>query len=121
MYSFNKQSLYFIIYFIIIIAIFIPIFFIPILNYGNYNSVENNLSGFYVSTKNYLWPTPGVTAISSWYGNREDPFGENSSENHGAIDIAAPPYTNVVAIEDGVVFFSGWNGAGGYSLRIEHR
>lgn len=48
----------------------------------------------------YIWPTPGVSAISQYY-----------SSGHTAIDIAAPMGTNVVAVKAGTIkkFYRGCN------------
>ena len=43
-----------------------------------------------------------------------------ASTYHSGIDIAAPTGTNFVAITNGKVLYTGFKGAGGYTLTIEH-
>lgn len=60
--------------------------------------------------KNYIWPVPSATTISSGFGLRW-------GRNHDGIDIAAPSGSRVVSSADGVVVYSG-NGLGGYGNLI---
>jgi len=78
-----------ILYFLIIfITLFICIFFIPLFNnYSNFNS-ENGES-FIITSSQFLWPTPGYTTITSYFGKRTAPT-SGASTYHSGIDIAAP-------------------------------
>lgn len=59
---------------------------------------KGKVSGVY--TGEFLWPVPAFTRISSFYGKR-------GKKNHDGIDIPAPKGKHIVAIEDGVVSYSG--------------
>ena len=57
--------------------------------------------------------------ISSTYGDRRDPI-DGSLRHHGGLDIAARNGSNVYAIANGFVNFSGKRGAYGNLLEINH-
>ena len=61
---------------------------------------------------------PG-TVRSSGFGHRRAPFG-GRRQLHRGIDFAGPPGTPVHALADGVVAYSGVNGAYGNLVEIEH-
>ena len=71
-----------------------------------------------VSSSGFVWPAPGYTQITSYYGSRKAPTA-GASTFHSGIDIAAPTGTNLVSADSGKVVFAAWNGAGGYSVIIE--
>ena len=64
----------------------------------------------------FLWPVEG--RISSGFGWRNVSVGGN--RNHGGIDIVANTGTSVAASKSGTVSFSGWNGAYGYVVYLDH-
>lgn len=64
----------------------------------------------------YLWPVRG--RISSAFGWRNISVAGNRF--HGGIDIAAPNGTPVAAARGGVIARSGWVGAYGYMVAIDH-
>ncbi len=57
--------------------------------------------------------------VTSRYGTREDPF-DQTSAFHSGIDISASLGTPVRATADGVVAYSGRNGASGLVVVLEH-
>ena len=63
------------------------------------------------------WPVEG--RISSSFGQREHPM-SGKPEFHSGLDIAAEPGMAVRATGDGIVSFSGWSGANGNLVVIEH-
>jgi len=65
------------------------------------------------------WPTPGYTFITSDYGWRVHPI-LGSSRLHTGIDIGAPMGANVYSAGSGVVIFTGWLGAYGNAIVIDH-
>lgn len=65
------------------------------------------------------WATPGYYSISSFYGNRNHPI-TRTVRFHKGIDIRAPHNANVIAANDGVVLFAGWNGGYGRTVIIDH-
>ena len=88
---------------------------------GKYNIVVDNqkqIQKFILDTR-YIWPVIGYYKITSFFGNREAPT-TGASINHGGIDIGAPTGSNLVAIANGKVKYTGFNGAGGYTIIISH-
>ncbi|MBQ2754846.1 MAG: peptidoglycan DD-metalloendopeptidase family protein [Clostridia bacterium] len=71
--------------------------------------VGTKLSG--VGTGSFIRPTYG--SLSSRYGTRWN-------RQHQGIDIAASTGTNIVAADDGVVEFSGWEGGYGNLVKLSH-
>ncbi len=65
------------------------------------------------------WPTPGNYNVTSPYGNRYHPI-TRKYRMHTGIDIGAPSGASIVAANDGVVIFSGWNGGYGQCIIIDH-
>ncbi|HLR47352.1 MAG TPA: M23 family metallopeptidase [Deinococcales bacterium] len=68
------------------------------------------------AAEEFTWPVSG--RISSHFGFRNISVGGN--RNHGGIDIAANTGTPVAASRSGTVTFSGWNGAYGYVIYVDH-
>lgn len=71
----------------------------------------------------FQWPLPESFTITSYFGNREDPFtGEPSY--HDGTDIAAPAGTPILAAADGTVEVANstdaWGGGYGYYVKIRH-
>ena len=66
------------------------------------------------------WPVPARTHISSYFGDRPNPFNASRTEFHTGIDIPAPPGTMIVAAADGYVRFVGWSGGYGNTVIIDH-
>lgn len=67
----------------------------------------------------YVWPVPGHTYISSYFGYRNSPTA-GASTYHSGIDIPAPSGTNILSICDGIVTFASWGAGGGYTIVIEN-
>lgn len=65
------------------------------------------------------WPSPGYTAISSYYGYRLHPI-LKKNKLHTGIDIKVPLGKNIVAANDGKVIFSGSYGGYGKAIIIDH-
>jgi len=65
------------------------------------------------------WPTPGYTFITSDYGWRVHPI-LGIRRLHTGIDIGAPMGANVYSAGSGVVIFTGWLGAYGNAIVIDH-
>ena len=65
------------------------------------------------------WPAPGYQTITSYFGNRLHPV-LKVYKLHTGIDIAAPSGASVVAAADGTVIVSGYSGAYGNYIVIDH-
>lgn len=63
------------------------------------------------------WPLPASTRISSWFGYRSC---AGCTSNHQGIDFNPGAGAPIEAIADGVVVESGWGGALGERVIIEH-
>ena len=59
----------------------------------------------------------GYNKITSDFGYRTAPT-SGASSYHGGIDIAAPAGSNIIAICSGQVTFTGFHGAGGFTVTI---
>lgn len=105
---------------IIFILLFFFCSFIPIfstkypLKISDSQSFTTVLNG-----SGFLWPTPGYTTITSYFGKRNAPT-SGASTYHSGIDIGAPTGSNIIAICSGEVTFLGFNGAGGYTITIKN-
>lgn len=94
---------------IILLSISICVFFLPII------LQENNL--IFLPQTNFVWPTPNYYTITSNYGHRKAPTA-GASTFHSGIDIGAPEGSKIVSICDGYVTFTGFKGAGGFTITI---
>jgi len=101
-----------------IFLLFCCIFFIPIIasnSLSNSNNIGSEILDF--NPDGFVWPIPGYTRISSYFGKRVSPtFGASSS--HSGIDIPAPQGTKFIAIADGEITFTQFLGAGGYTITL---
>ncbi len=68
----------------------------------------------------WVWPTPGVTLITSRFGYRKDPMGSGTTKYHSAIDIGAPYGTTLRATNSGKVIAVSYETYGGYYIAIDH-
>lgn len=80
----------------------------------------NQLNKITYDGGNMVWPLPGRSYISSYYGNRPNPFGGTSTEYHNGIDIPAPQGTKIVAAYDGQVAWSYYSNSAGNWVGIDH-
>ncbi|HOJ76669.1 MAG TPA: peptidoglycan DD-metalloendopeptidase family protein [Bacillota bacterium] len=64
-----------------------------------------------------VWPARG--RITSNFGWRKHPV-LKKQKYHNGIDIAVPKGTPVLAVDNGVVLVSGWQGGYGYFVAIDH-
>lgn len=80
--------------------------------------VVNNSSNSLFTSEDFIWPLPGYTYISSYFGYRTTPTA-GASSYHSGIDIPAPNGTSIYAVHSGVVTFCSWGAGGGYTIVIE--
>ena len=105
------------IYKLILFSIIICILFIPTVSNSNTSSnIDKNQTIFY-GNKNFAWPIPGYTVISSYFGKRTAPT-SGASTYHKGIDIPAPEGSSLVASCDGKITFTGFLGGGGYTITL---
>ncbi|AEE95862.1 murein hydrolase activator EnvC family protein [Mahella australiensis] len=83
------------------------------------NSGSSSRGGSVVATGRFTWPVPGYSRISSSFGYRVHPV-LGVGKLHTGTDIAAPSGANVVAADGGMVIQSGWLGAYGKAVIIDH-
>ena len=105
--SLNKFFILHIIFIIFISIFFVPIFYVSDAFYKNPSSYDNSIT---LSSDYFIWPIPGYTTISSYFGKRNSPTA-GASNYHLGLDIPAPEGTYIYAIDDGIVTFASW-GAG---------
>jgi len=136
---------------IIILATFMSLGIIDI--GGNDGSLSSSEYSSVSASSGYWWPIgsdetrtvdgvlyadgdPASVTLTSYFGNRSDPFGSGATGNHSGIDLAsgeASGVTNVIAVKDGKVVGIATNlscvsnsskdscgGGYGYHVMIEH-
>ena len=108
MTSFFK-SIFFYFLFIFLIIIFIIFSSLNITLYNDYPS--SSLDG------TFIWPLPGYSYISSYFGLRISPT-SGASTYHSGIDIPAPANTPIYSICPGIVTFASWGAGGGYTIVV---
>ncbi|RJE47469.1 MULTISPECIES: peptidoglycan DD-metalloendopeptidase family protein [unclassified Dehalobacter] len=78
---------------------------------------KNNTGG--VTGTVSVWPAPGYKYITSTFGYRVHPI-TKQYKLHTGVDIGAPYGAKIVAAGSGTVIFSGWYGAYGNAIIIDH-
>jgi murein DD-endopeptidase MepM/ murein hydrolase activator NlpD len=63
---------------------------------------------------------PRLSAMTSLFGSRNDPFNTESNENHPGIDFKGNIGDQVKCTASGKVVFAGWYGGYGNCVRIQH-
>jgi murein DD-endopeptidase MepM/ murein hydrolase activator NlpD len=83
------------------------------------SQIESKGNPSKVGTGKFTWPTPGYTTITDDYGMRLHPI-LKVYEMHTGMDIGAPAGVSIHAADSGTVIFSGWMGAYGQAIVIDH-
>lgn len=117
MSSFFEKNNYLIVI-LIFIVIFISCFFTPFISEGiiidfDLNVIEN----MEISSFGFIWPIPGYTKITSYFGKRQSPT-QGASSYHKGIDIGAPEGSKLIAVVDGQITYTGFLGGGGYTITL---
>lgn len=102
---------------LLITSFFVIVFFVPIFSSKNfsYSNQSNEILDF--NPNGFVWPLPGYTKISSYFGKRNSPTA-GASSSHAGIDIPAPQGTKFIAIHDGEITFREFLGGGGYTITL---
>jgi murein DD-endopeptidase MepM/ murein hydrolase activator NlpD len=104
--------------FILFFIILICIFFIPIFSSANIDTSSTSNQFIFIDTSSeYIWPIPGYTRISSYFGKRKAPT-TGAAIYHTGIDIPAPEGTSLFAVCDGEITFTGFLGGGGHTITL---
>ena len=75
-------------------------------------------NSYYFSNSEFFWPVPGYHRITSPFGKRTSPT-TGASSYHSGIDIGVPEGTNIFSVTSGQVIFTGFKGAGGFTITIK--
>lgn len=110
------KSFYFLFIFFSILILFITCFFAPTILGNSSFHLEDIYYSFDLNDA-YIWPSPGYTTINSYFGYRTSPTA-GASSYHKGIDIGAPQGSNLVAVCDGKITFTGFLGGGGYTITL---
>lgn len=102
---------------LIIFSILICILFIPSISLQSFNPSLQNGEIIFYGDGTFAWPIPGYTKISSPFGKRTAPT-SGASTYHKGVDIPAPEGTNLIAVCDGEITFTGFLGGGGYTITL---
>ena len=102
---------------IIIFTILICVIFIPTMAVDNVSTEIDGEQIIFYGDKNFAWPLPGYTRISSYFGKRNAPTA-GASTSHKGVDIPAPEGTPLIATCDGKITFTGFLGGGGYTITL---
>ena len=103
---------------LLFLLIFISIFFIPVINSNiNLDSNDSYSDIIAFNPNGFVWPLPGYTKISSYFGKRVSPT-SGASSSHSGIDIPAPEGSKFIAVADGQITFRQFLGAGGYTITL---
>lgn len=84
------------------------------------NTANNGGSTPDYSGDGFMWPTPGVTYITSYFGYRTHPITGAVMSYHGGTDIGASYGTPVHASQSGIVAYAGWHYSYGNYVLINH-
>jgi len=101
---------------LIFLIIFISCFFGPSIISGSYSDINVPHFSFNINDE-YIWPSPGYTTITSYFGRRTSPTA-GATSYHKGLDIGAPTGSFLVAVCDGEITFTGFLGGGGYTITL---
>ncbi len=102
----------------ILILFIINILFVPVLSVSNNSNFEETSISGVSSNYGFIWPIPGYTNLSSYFGYRKSPTA-GASSYHSGLDIPAPEGTDLYAIDDALITFASWGAGGGYTISMK--
>ena len=112
---FNSKIFVILFLFIIVLSLLtVPILYTSNIKISD-SSSQDIASSSIISSNNFIWPIPGYSNISSYFGKRISPTA-GASSYHSGIDIPATYGTDLYAIDDGIITFAGWGAGGGYTV-----
>lgn len=79
---------------------------------------DSKINSLIFASNNWVWPIPGYTKISSYFGKRTSPT-SGASSYHSGIDIPAPEGTPLYSIAKAKVIFASWGAGGGYTITLQ--
>ncbi len=84
------------------------------------NNSSDNATLFFPSddSNSFFWPLPGYNKITSYFGKRISPT-TGASTNHSGIDIASPEKSSIYSVLSGIVTYTGFKGASGFTVTIQ--
>lgn len=86
------------------------------------DAVEEEVPYYGGGSEGFIWPLSGYSTITSYFGYRDDAdvLSTGASYYHQGIDIYCPEGTPLMAIADGKVVSSYYDGGIGYTVIIYH-
>ncbi len=116
MFNFFVKFLFFLLFFTIFC--FICIVFVLYSSESISTDFSQNIDSDFFNS-NFIWPLPGYSTITSYYGSRVAPT-NGAGSFHSGIDIGATPGVEIVSSFSGKVIYAGFLGANGYSIQISN-
>ena len=102
-----------------VINLFVYIFILTLFITCIFPIIDLEGKDFIYSDSEFLWPLPGYSYISSYFGYRNSPTA-GASSYHSGIDIPSPSGTTIYAVCSGTVTFASWGAGGGYTIVVQN-
>lgn len=115
MFSSFFKPFYTISFILLFLTISITCFIVPIIPNVEIQQLEGK--EMLISPYGFVWPIPGYTTISSYFGKRNSPTA-GASSFHKGLDIGAPEGTTLIAVIEGQITYVGFLGGGGYTITL---
>lgn len=118
MFSSFFKPFYYIIGIMLMLIIFISCFFSPYYYNEEILKLLEKVE-ITISSKGFVWPVPGYTTITSYFGKRTSPTA-GASTYHKGLDIGAPEGSILIAAIDGKITYTGFFGGGGFTITLSN-
>lgn len=109
----NRIFIFAFIFIILVCFLFTPF----VISDTSFSFEQDNSYSFDISSSGYVWPAPGYTTITSYFGKRFSPT-SGASSYHKGIDIGASKGASLIAITSGKITYTGFFGGGGYTITL---